>query len=100
MDSQQTNTTVVNQKDPDTAFLIELVGGFFWLLGLGHMYVGRTDEGVLRLIIWFVYNVVAYIVIMILISIFIGCLLIPVQLAIQIAVPVWSASKLKKSVLA
>ena len=100
MDNNQTNPTTVTQKDPDTAFIIELVGGFFGLLGLGYMYVGRTEEGIMRLLIWLVYDIIAYVVIMILISIFIGCLLIPVQLVIQVAVPIWSASNLKKSMLA
>jgi TM2 domain-containing membrane protein YozV len=86
-------------KDPDTAFLIEIVGGFFGLLGLGYIYVGRTEEGVIRLIVWVIYNIVAYIAITALITIVIGCFCLPVQLAIQIGVALWSANALKKSML-
>ncbi len=91
---------VLTPKDPDTTFLIELVGGFFGLLGLGYLYVGRTEEGIIRLIIWMIYNVAAYVVIAILLAIVIGCFCIPVQLVIQIGIPLWSASTLKKSMLA
>ena len=86
-------------KDPDTAFLIELVGGFFGLLGIGYLYVGRTNDGVLRLILWILYDVAAAVIISLLIAVVIGCICVPVQLAIQIAVPLWSASALKTSML-
>jgi TM2 domain-containing membrane protein YozV len=86
-------------KDPNTAFLIEMVGGFFGLLGLGYIYVGRTEEGIIRLIAWLVYNIVAYVVIVLLSTVIIGCFCIPVQLVIQIGVPLWSANELKKKML-
>jgi hypothetical protein len=92
----KTSTT----KDPDTAFLIELIGGFFGLLGVGYLYVGRTNDGIVRLVLWVMYDIVAAIIISLLISVLIGCLCIPLQLAIQICVPIWSASGLKKSMLA
>jgi len=82
-------------RDPNTAYLIELVGGFFGLLGLGYLYVGRTNDGILRLIIWFIYNVIAYIAISLLITILIGIACCPFQLVIQIGVPIWSATTLK-----
>lgn len=94
--SQQPGTS---PKDPDTAFLIELVGGFFGLLGLGYMYVGRTEEGVIRLIGWIIYNVIAYITIVILLSVIIGCFCIPIQLAVQVGVSLWSANSLKNSLI-
>lgn len=87
-------------KDPDTAFLLELVGTFFGLLGLGYIYAGRTQEGVIRLIIWIIYNFVAWVTIAILISLVIGCFCVPIQLAIQVGVALWSANALKKSMLA
>jgi TM2 domain-containing membrane protein YozV len=93
--SGKASTTSQTDKDVNTAFLIELVGGFFGLLGIGYIYTGRTNDGILRLILWIIYNVIAYIAIMLLISIFVGCLCIPVQLAIQIGVPLWSANNLK-----
>lgn len=91
---------MVQEKDPNTAFLIELVGGFFGLLGLGHIYVGKTNEGVLRLIIWLIYDITAFVVISLLIALIVGLICIPFQLAIQIGVPLWSASNLKKQMLA
>lgn len=88
-----------NKHDPNTVFLIELVGGFFGLLGLGYLYVGRTNDGLVRLIIWLLYNVCAYIAITILISVFIGIACCPFQLAIQIIVPIWSATTLKNQLM-
>ena len=86
-------------KDPNTAFLIEFVGGFFGLLGLGHIYDGRTNDGIVRLIGWIIYNVIAYIAIILLSAIFVGLCCIPLQLAIQVGVPLWSANELKKQML-
>ncbi|HMR66998.1 MAG TPA: hypothetical protein PKE64_23560 [Anaerolineae bacterium] len=93
-------SSTVPPKDPDTAFLLELVGAFFGLLGLGYIYVGRTQDGLIRLIAWLIYNFIAWITIGILISLVIGCFCVPVQLVIQVGVAIWSASSLKKSMLA
>jgi len=95
--SGKVSTTSQTNKDPNTAFLIELVGGFFGLLGIGYLYVGRTNDGILRLILWIIYDVIAGITITLLISVFVGFLCIPIQLAIQIGVPIWSANNLKNS---
>jgi TM2 domain-containing membrane protein YozV len=97
--SGRVNPTPSTSKDANTAFLIELVGGFFGLLGLGYLYVGRTNDGILRLIMWLLYNVGAYIAITLLISIFIGVVCCPFQLAIQIGVPIWSATTLKNQLM-
>lgn len=99
-ESNQPPTGYSTPKDPDTAFLLELVGTFFGLLGLGYIYVGRTEEGILRLVGWIIYNFIAWIIIIILISFVIGCVCIPFQLGIQIGVALWSATTLKKSMLA
>ena len=82
-------------KDVNTAFLIELVGGFFGLLGIGYMYTGRTNDGVLRLILWIIYDLIAGITISLLLAVYVGILCIPIQLVIQIGVPLWSANNLK-----
>lgn len=90
----------IQDKDPNTAFLIELVGGiFFGLLGLGHIYVGRTNDGILRLIIWLLYEIMAVIIISLLLAVVIGIICIPIQLVIQIGIPVWSAITLKNTLL-
>lgn len=92
-------TPRVQDKDPNTAFLIELIGGFFGLLGLGYLYVGRTNDGIWRLIVWFLYDVMAVIIISILLAFIVGIVCIPIQLVLQIGIPVWSAITLKNSLL-
>jgi TM2 domain-containing membrane protein YozV len=86
-------------KDPNTAYLIELVGGLFGFLGLGYFYIGRTGEGITRLIIWLLYAVFAWITISVLLTVFIGVVCLPIQFVIQIAIPIWSASSLKKQMV-
>lgn len=93
--SGKASTTTKTDKDVNTAFLIELVGGFFGLLGIGYMYTGRTNDGVIRLILWIIYDLIAGITISLLLAVFVGILCIPIQLAIQIGVPLWSANNLK-----
>ncbi|MGD2177434.1 MAG: hypothetical protein PVG71_06375 [Anaerolineae bacterium] len=87
------------EYDPNTAFLIELIGGFFGLLGIGYIYTGRTNDGILRLVLWILYDIVAFVIISLLLAVIVGFLCIPVQLVIQIAVPLWSATTLKNELL-
>ena len=89
----------VHQHNPNTAFLIELVGGLFGFLGLGHIYAGRTGDGVLRLVLWLLYSWAAWIAIALLSAILVGLVCIPVQAIIQIAVPIWSATTIKNQLL-
>jgi len=93
------NQGAVQQCNPNTAFLIELVGGFFGLLGLGYIYTGRTSDGVLRLIGWLVWDLIAAFAISLLLAVIIGIVCIPIQLIIQVAVPLWSANALKNHLL-
>ncbi len=93
--SGKVSTASKPDKDVNTAFLIELVGGFFGILGIGYMYTGRTNDGVLRLILWIVYDLIAGITISLLLAVFVGILCVPIQLVIQIGVPLWSANNLK-----
>lgn len=88
---------ISSDKDVNTAFLIELVGGFLGFLGIGYLYAGRTNDGILRLILWIIYAVIAGITISILLTVFIGIFCIPIQLIIQIGVPLWSATNLKNT---
>ena len=85
--------------DPNTAFLIELIGGFFGLLGIGYIYVGRTNDGVLRLVIWLLYDVIAAITVTALTAVLVGVICIPIVLVIQVVVPLWSATTLKNELL-
>ncbi len=81
--------------DPNTAFLLEMIPGFFGLLGIGYIYTGRTNDGLIRLILWIAYDVLAACIITALLAVVVGLLCIPIQLLVQIAVPIWSASTLK-----
>ena len=94
-----TTTTSPRKYDPNTAFVIELVAGFFGLLGVGYMYVGRTEEGILRLVLWLLYTVVAAISLVLLSALIIGLCLIPFALVIQVIVPLLSAISLKNKLL-
>jgi hypothetical protein len=86
--------------DVNTAFLIEFLGGFFGLLGIGYMYTGRTNDGVVRLVVWLLYSIIAWVTIGLLAAIVVGLICIPFQLVIQVGVPLWSANQLKKKLLA
>lgn len=86
-----------SSKDVNTAFIIELIAGFFGFLGVGYLYVGKTNDGIIRLICWIIYGVIAYITIVALSTIFIGLLCVPFQLIIQVGIPLWSATNLKNS---
>lgn len=85
--------------DPNTAFLIELVGGFFGFLGIGYIYVGRTNDGILRLVLWLLYDLIAAIAISLLLAVIVGIVCLPIQLIIQVGVPLWSATTLKNEML-
>jgi hypothetical protein len=103
MDPQSPYSPMTPQfKDPNTAFLIELVGGLFGFLGLGYFYVGRTNDGIMRLILFLVYDLVAYGTILLLSAVsagVIGCICAPIQLLIQLGVAFWSANELKNGML-
>jgi len=88
------------KQNPETAFLIEFLAGVFGLLGVGYLYSGQTNEGVVRLVVWLVYTILAWVVIGLLSAILIGVICIPFQLVLQIGVPLWSANRLKKQMLA
>lgn len=94
------SSTLPGEKDPNNAFVLELVGGLFGLLGLGYLYVGQTSDGLIRLIFWLIYNTVAYFTISLLVAVyFIGCICMPFQLVIHVGVAIWSANNLKKKML-
>ncbi len=89
-------------KDPNTAFLIELVGGLFGFLGLGYFYVGRTNDGIVRLLVFLLYDVLAYVTIVIGAAFtagIVGCVCFPIQLVIQVGVGFWSANSLKNDMI-
>lgn len=89
---------------PETAFLIEFLAGIFGLLGFGYLAAGKTNDGIVRLVVWLVYTVLAWVVIGLQIQSVIGLVLtaicLPIQLVLQIGVPLWSANKLKRQLIA
>jgi hypothetical protein len=87
---------VVSTKDPGTAFLVELILGIFGFLGIGYLYAGRTNDGIIRLVAFLAYNIIAWTAIILLTFVVVGLCLIPVQIAIQIGVPIWSAITLRR----
>src|SRR5574341_1376123 len=87
------------EKDPSTAFIVEFLGGFFGFMGLGYLYAGRIEEGVVRLVAWWVALAIGWSITGTLTAVLIGCALIPVMLVLQVAVPFWSADLLKKQML-
>lgn len=89
----------IKKYDPNTVFIIELLAGLFGFLGIGYIYVGRTNEGIIRLVLWLIYDIAAWIIITLLMAIIIGCFCIPIQLIIHVGVPLWSASSLKKKLI-
>ncbi len=81
--------------DSNTAFLLELILGLFGILGIGYIYAGRTNDGVIRLILWLAYDLMATCIIVLLFAVVVGFICIPIQLIVQIGVPIWSAYVLK-----
>jgi len=93
------NETKRQSVDPNTAFLIELVCGFFGFLGVGYLYAGRMSDGILRLICWWIFDLTEGFFIGLFLVVVVGFCWIPVALIIQVAVPLWSANSLKKDIL-
>lgn len=83
------------ERQANIAFLVELVGGLIGFLGLGYIYVGRTNEGVVRLVLWLATVGMMWLVIAALSAVLVGLCLIPFGMAVQIGVPILSAFVLK-----
>ena len=88
-------TDQLKDVDKNVAFVLELVLGLFGFLGIGWIYAGDIPQGVLRLVIYMAALAIAWTIVAFLILILIGLCLIPVMIAAQVAVPVWSAVNLK-----
>ena len=52
--------TASGGKDPNTAMVIEILAGFFGFLGIGHIYVGFTQQGLIRLFSWWVVGLAGF----------------------------------------
>jgi TM2 domain-containing membrane protein YozV len=74
----------------NNAFVIELVAGLLGFLGIGYMYTGRTTEGLIRLVGWWV-----------LAGIMVASVcLIPLAMVGWLVVPIGSAMQLRKTLQA
>jgi len=80
-------------KDPSTALLIEMVGTFFGFMGLGWLYAGYTNRGIILLLVWLGVVIVAAIITVLTAGIF-ACLWLPAQIAAAVA----SGLKVKQAV--
>ncbi len=80
--------------DPNVAWL-ELLG-FFGFLGIGYLVAGRVNDGIIRLVVFWILLGIGWTVTAILTALLIGICLIPVMLLISFGVPIWSALELRK----
>lgn len=94
-----TQSRTQSGQDPNTAFMLELIGGIVGLMGIGYIYMGRTNEGILRLVLWMGYNIAAWIIISLLSTIVIGLVCCPFQILIQIGVPIYLATQFKNELM-
>lgn len=84
----------LQNKNQDTAFLLELIGGIVGFLGIGYLYSGLTQAGVIRLVgLWIVLLVLGTIA-----SLSIGSLILPVLFVLNIVLAYVSAKDLKQSI--
>jgi hypothetical protein len=86
----------IKNVDKNLAFIMELIGGFFGILGIGYMYSGLITEGLIRLVAWLAIIIFAWTCIIVLSFCYVGICFIPIMVVAQIAVPIWSALEIKK----
>jgi hypothetical protein len=93
---QQLSRVDVSAKDQDTAFLIELVGGIFGLLGVGYIYSGLTNAGLVRLVgligFWIIFSIIGTV------TFGFGFCLAPLVWLAQIYIAYVSANELKQAI--
>ena len=77
-------------KDPSVGLLLELIG-FLGFLGIGWIWAGETGIGIAMLLGWFVFLIVEFILILV----FIGVCLTPLNLIVPIVSGVILMNRLK-----
>lgn len=80
--------------DPNVAWL-ELLG-LFGFLGIGYLVAGRVNDGIIRLVVFWILLGIGWTVTALLTMVLIGFCLIPVMMLISLGVPIWSALELRK----
>ena len=88
-------TDELKDVDKTVAFVLELVGGIFGILGIGHIYAGEVIKGVVILTLWIAFLTFSWVTISILSIFLIGLCCMPFMILAQFLVPLWSAFHLK-----
>jgi|GEM_PF-4535386 len=78
-------------KDPTTALLLELIG-YVGILGIGHIYAGRTNRGIALLIGWILYLSVSGVLTLMCV----GCAMLLIWPLVPIGSGLWIKNDLEK----
>lgn len=89
-----TYTQPQSTTDPNLVLVVELVGGFFGFLGIGHMLAGEVGLGIMLLIGWWIYSAFVWVVVILTLGLA-GCLFGP----INIVAVIFSALMARNTVL-
>lgn len=83
------------QRDATLALLLELIG-YAGVLGIGHIYAGRTSRGVGLMIGWLLYGVIVFFLFISLIGSPIACLMLLLTPVVPILSGLWIKNDLDK----
>lgn len=83
------------QRDPTLALLLELIG-YAGVLGIGHMYAGRTGRGVALLLGWIFYGAIAAVFFVTLVGAPLACLMLLLWPVVPIISGFWIKNDLDK----
>jgi hypothetical protein len=98
----QQSIYVVRQASPETegaattALWLEIIFGIFSLLGIGHVYSGRTLLGIILMVGWWIYITVAVFLSTITLG-FGACLFVPIYFAVPIISGIQARTYIQKS---
>ncbi len=83
------------QRDSTLALLLELIG-YVGVLGIGHIYAGRTSRGVGLMVGWLLYGVIVFFLFLSLIGSPIACLMLLLTPIVPILSGLWIKNDLDK----
>lgn len=83
------------QRDPVLALLLELIG-YVGVLGIGHIYAGRTSRGVGLMVGWLLYGVIIFFLFITIIGSPIACLMLLITPIVPILSGLWIKNDLDK----
>ncbi|HEX8219821.1 MAG TPA: hypothetical protein VF914_11520 [Chloroflexia bacterium] len=83
------------QRDSTLALLLELIG-YAGVLGIGHIYAGRTSRGVGLMVGWLLYGVIVFFLFITIIGSPIACLMLLVTPIVPILSGLWIKNDLDK----